>query len=53
MLLLSLTVKLSSTPRGGGKEGALVVSLHIHQQLYKNLQKPDPFSGSCRVQLVT
>lgn len=30
-----------------------MVSLHIHQQLYKNLQKLDPFSGSCRVQLVT
>lgn len=27
--------------------------LHIYQQLYKNQQKPDPFSGSCRVQLVT
>lgn len=30
-----------------------MVSLHIYQQLYKNLQKLDPFSGSCRVQLVT
>lgn len=30
-----------------------MLSLHIHQQLYKNLQKLDPFSGSCRVQLVT
>lgn len=27
--------------------------LHIYHQLYKNHQKPDPFSGSCRVQLVT
>lgn len=25
----------------------------IYQQLYKNPQKLDPFSGSCRVQLVT
>lgn len=30
-----------------------MVLLHIYHQLYKNHQKPDPFSGSCRVQLVT
>lgn len=29
------------------------VLLHIYHQLYKNHQKPDPFPGSCRVQLVT
>lgn len=49
MLLLSLTVKLASTH----SEGSAGFSLHIYQQLYKNVQKPDPFPGSCRVQLVT
>lgn len=48
MSLLSLTLKLTLHTRR-----ALVVLLHIYHQLYKNHQKPDPFAGSCRVQLVT
>lgn len=36
----------------GGVNNSCVL-LHIYHQLYKTQQKPDPFSGSCRVQLVT
>lgn len=40
---------------GGLEEGVnnSCILLHIYHQLYKTQQKPDPFSGSCRVQLVT
>lgn len=59
MLLLSLTLKLPFTHcmdrRGGVGVGVnnSCILLHIYHQLYKNSPKLDPFSCSCRVQLVT
>lgn len=59
MFLLSLTVKsapkLTRRAAQRGREGVNNPCFlqHIYHQLYKNHQKPDPFSGSCRVQLVT